>query len=406
LVWLGVVQRDAATTVPWQLLDHYIIVQDLFNFVKYTSSRLLVIWLKAGKPRRRKKLCIFKPDAIGDFVLSSEALRQLIAQHGPDEVVLLVSHQVLSLAAKIFPGVEILPIVPGYARWTDKLCGLWGLKSSVQASAYGEVICLRHYRSMYEETILRAIHAERVVLLSNQSSAGASSKMRAHPLHFHLVQPEARPAYTATGDVPREWAYHAATMSTALGRRVAPESLRPNWDIHQPRGEAVAPFLLFAPLAGRCIRDLPLNLVEAAARKAVTSGLCNFLLTGSRDQAGRLDVYAEKLRTHLPSSRVDVVFPPNLPALVDLIASAAVVLTAESSTAHIAAALDRPALSLIGGGHFGWFAPWGRSAKQVWLTNRLPCFDCNWRCPYPEPLCITQIPTAEVEAALPAAGQT
>jgi ADP-heptose:LPS heptosyltransferase len=86
--------------------------------------------------------------------------------------------------------------------------------------------------------------------------------------------------------------------------------------------------------------------------------------------------------------------------LVDLLAGATWVLAADSAAAHIATALDRPAVMLLGGGCPGQFAPWRRSPRQVWLEHPLPCFDCGWRCTQPEPYCMTRIGAAQVAEAL------
>jgi len=84
----------------------------------------------------------------------------------------------------------------------------------------------------------------------------------------------------------------------------------------------------------------------------------------------------------------------------EAISQAELVLTVETSTAHIATALDRPTIVLNGGGHYGQFAPWRRSARQIWLTHRLDCFGCGWRCPYPAPYCLTRIAAEQVGAAI------
>lgn len=362
--------------------------------------RLLAVWLRGGQPEQCKRLGIFKADGIGDFVLSSEAMRQLIAAHGANNVCLIVSEQVHGLAAALFPGVTILPIVPGHASLRNKVVGLGRLRSAVKALAYNEVVCLRHYRTAYEQTILRSLRADRLVLLSNQSSVGVATTECLDPKHFLQISPAISTASGGGDNVPREWSYHAAVLSASLGRDIAPKSMRPDWDSRRKPREDLVSFMLISPLAGSRIRDLPPNLVVAAAEEAQADGLSHFILTGSQSQAEALHAYTRTLASALPLCRIEMVYPADLSALVDLVAAADVVLTAETSTAHIATALDQSVLILIGGGHYGWFAPWRRSNRQVWVTNKLPCSGCNWRCPYSAPLCLTNIPTSRVKSAL------
>lgn len=371
-------------------------MRTLLKSAKAGFFRLLEASLVVGRPRRRKKLAIFKADGVGDFVLSSEAIRQLIAEHGAQEVTLIISLELRELAATIFPGVEICAIAPGHASRRAKILQGLALRSAVKSAAYDEVVCLRHYRTSYEDAILGSLTAKRVVLLANQSATSGRGIRRASTKNFCFIRTE---ECEASENIPREWSFHAATLSKSMGRYVSPDCIRPNWDSWRAPSEATAPFMLVSPLAGRKIRDLPPDLVRAAAGTAAASGLHNLILSGGRQQAPQLGCYADVIRSALPHGRVDLRFPAHLPALVDLVASAAMVITAETSTAHIAAALNRPALVIIGGGHYGWFAPWRRSAAQVWLTKQLPCFNCNWHCPYPKPLCLTDISAAEVEAA-------
>jgi len=391
-LWYGKNQR---TPQP-----RLITVKSFWNTVKVALFRVLAVWLRGVQPQQRKRLGIFKADGIGDFVLSSEAIRQLIAVHGANNVCLIVSEQVHSLAAALFPEVTILPVVPGHASLRDKVAGLGRLRSAVRALAYDEVVCLRHYRTAYEQTILRSLHTDRLVLLSNQTTTGVGSTDCPTPKSFFFVSPETSAPSGGGNEVPREWSYHAAVLSVSLRRDVSPQSVQPDWDSRRKLRQDLAPFMLISPLAGSSIRDLPPNLVVTAAEEAQADGLKHFILTGSKGQAEALHTYARTLASALPLCRIEMAHPADLSALVDLVAAAGVVLTAETSTAHIATALDQSALILIGGGHYGWFAPWRRSQKQVWLTNQLPCFDCNWRCPYSAPFCLTDIPTSRVKSAL------
>jgi ADP-heptose:LPS heptosyltransferase len=90
----------------------------------------------------------------------------------------------------------------------------------------------------------------------------------------------------------------------------------------------------------------------------------------------------------------------DLGALVDNIASSSAVLTADTATAHLAAALDKPMVCVISGAHYGIFGPWQRSQRQAWLTHHVPCFQCNYLCVHDEPICITRVPAQEMSAAL------
>jgi ADP-heptose:LPS heptosyltransferase len=72
---------------------------------------------------------------------------------------------------------------------------------------------------------------------------------------------------------------------------------------------------------------------------------------------------------------------------VDAIAAAALVICNDSSAFHIAMALQKRVICILGGGHFGWFAPYPpghpSSPTARVLSYPMECFWCNWVCKYP-----------------------
>jgi ADP-heptose:LPS heptosyltransferase len=71
----------------------------------------------------------------------------------------------------------------------------------------------------------------------------------------------------------------------------------------------------------------------------------------------------------------------------------------DTGLAHIAMALDVPAVVLANGGHPRRFFPWPMATRSVTLTHRMPCEGCLCRCVLAEAECITRIKPAQVVAA-------
>ena len=92
--------------------------------------------------------------------------------------------------------------------------------------------------------------------------------------------------------------------------------------------------------------------------------------------------------------------------LPTVIGQATLVITNDTGTVHIAAALRVPTVCIVGGGHFGSFLPYPEEARDVGirveaLHHPLPCFNCNWKCIYPvryfEPApCVSNVPVDTV----------
>jgi ADP-heptose:LPS heptosyltransferase len=92
---------------------------------------------------------------------------------------------------------------------------------------------------------------------------------------------------------------------------------------------------------------------------------------------------AQYLCTNLrPGSVNDLIGKTTLPQLVQLIASVNLVISNETSAVHIAAATQTPSVCILGGGHFGRFAPYPQQMdyKPTCVYNKMECFNCNWNC--------------------------
>jgi ADP-heptose:LPS heptosyltransferase len=80
----------------------------------------------------------------------------------------------------------------------------------------------------------------------------------------------------------------------------------------------------------------------------------------------------------------------SLRQFVEIVARSDLVICNESAAYHIAKAYGRKVLCMLGGGHYGTFAPYpesplGRETSSESfkdLSLQLSCFGCNWRCVY------------------------
>lgn len=74
-------------------------------------------------------------------------------------------------------------------------------------------------------------------------------------------------------------------------------------------------------------------------------------------------------------------------SFVEAIAASRLVVSNDSAAFHVAMALQKDVICFLGGGHFGWFAPYpadaNRRSRVRVLYNELECYWCNWDCRYP-----------------------
>jgi len=81
-----------------------------------------------------------------------------------------------------------------------------------------------------------------------------------------------------------------------------------------------------------------------------------------------------------------------------LLAHCRFVIGPDSGLSHLACAVGCQHVVIMGGGDFGRFFPYSSRTAIVCLP--LDCYDCQWRCRFPEPYCLRQISSQVVEEAM------
>lgn len=352
---------------------------------------------RAGNARRFK-IGIFKHDRIGDFVLASGAIRAIVSSFALSECVLIVSPIAFEIASELFPDVKIISL-SGPRRF-GRLHGsltfvlIWWIFIGTKCLKNVQVdylICLRHHPDPFYDCALFSIPAHQ------SYGIRPSNGPRGSRMGQVLYQFTCSATYPQLENVlpPLELEAHRRVISLALKRVVSLEELTPSLESTLPSEE----FLLVSPYGTSAIRDYPTESLTHTLRVLRKSTALPIVIAAPPSGEGRVCTLAHHL-TNAGVSGVSVCFPASTHEFLNLLKIARAVLTVETATAHLACALDKPTVVIIGGGHFGEFGPWFRSEMQIWLTNSLPCFGCDWKCIYLEPRCITKIASGAVVQAL------
>jgi ADP-heptose:LPS heptosyltransferase len=110
------------------------------------------------------------------------------------------------------------------------------------------------------------------------------------------------------------------------------------------------------------------------------------------------------LEENLPRQRVyNLAGKTSLIDLIGFIGNAVLVISNETSAVHIASCTKTKSVCLLGGGHFGRFAPYPEhiESKPLCVYEKMDCYNCNWNCrfesnkndPYP---CVSNIAVEKV----------
>lgn len=316
---------------------------------------------------------IYAVGRIGDFIVMLSAIRLLVATHGASNCALVIAEPLRPIAEMEFPGVPLIEVpMEGSSLFREMLPAWRRHRRKFASHRYELVVCLTHQRTLYHEMTLSWLAGSRLVRLDRLS----------YPTR---AMPEWSLDLTA----------HLQAVSEALGVPVDRHEIEPRFTRLPAANDGR---LLIYPLSRDNQRTLDPGLLAAALALWRKRSSVPIVWGGNPDDAAKLGRYVSAAEL-AGVAGMTVETCHGIPALLGHLAKAGAVLTGETGPAHIATALDKPAVVLIGGGFHGLVYPWRRSDRQKVVEHRLDCFGCGWRCTQPEPYCLTRLsPSAAAEA--------
>jgi ADP-heptose:LPS heptosyltransferase len=348
-----------------------------------------------------QRIALVKLDAIGDFVLSTTFLHLFRSQLPDADVTLFCRKPVGEIARQQFPEWTVVEIP---SRQTPiKMIYFDGATRRLLKSQplFDVLLDLRAYRDMGDSAVASWIPARTKLALKNSHPQNLSWVVcPAEERIYDRLLP--LPAYQDSG-VARDIQNHRLFAEYLFPKLADCRGVLPKLAVSQSEKKALAqhffqkldnPFLLVCPGASSSIREYPIKSLAVAILQVLEKQPISVVIAGAKSDDRTILPLVKKLQS--VASLVNLSGQLDLAQHVSLISLSRAVLSMESSHAHIAGALGIPAVVITGGGHYGIFAPWGESKTFRWLTHPLPCFDCHWACIYDRPLCIQDIPPAQI----------
>lgn len=339
---------------------------------------------------------IIAAHGMGDLLLLLAAYRT-IARHykaAGKHVTLVCTEAALDLARRFCTADEVVAI--DRTRMRRDLAYRLGVLRRVAGRGYAAAIQTSYNRDLLvEDSIVRASRAP-------ERLGSAGTAMFIDPWSRRIGDRWYTRLLPARDEPMHELARNAELLH---GLGIEPDGPMLAYLDPPPRLGVVprVPYVLFAVGSSHSMKSWPLRGFEAVARALADQGNVAIAFSaGAEDGISRAD-FARWDETRF----IDRLGTTSLDELLSLIAHAALVVSTDSAPVHLAAALDRPALAVTGGGMVARYHPYpelgsGRETPgHVGLAARWPCFDCGWRCIYPVPAgaaapCVAQVTEHQV----------
>ena len=261
---------------------------------------------------------------IGDFILTSGLLRNILETYPQSRITLAVGAPCLPLTRHI-PNIErIIPIQkrPWNLHW-------WDLWKEVSGERWDLVIDLR------DSIISRAVRADKIY-------------RRLRPIGRHRVEEAARVLGLVPAPAPKIW---ISDEERAYARTLLPAG-RPLF--------ALGPGANYAPKCWPAI-----NFGELAARLTGRDGAlenAHVIVLGAPNETG----LAAMIGAALPKERfIDLTSRANLLQTAAILEHCALFIGNDSGQMHIAAAMGTPTLGLFGPTRAELYRPWGENCSYV-----------------------------------------
>ncbi len=345
-------------------------------------------------------MTIFKPDGLGDFILAIGSIRRIGAVGGEDRLCLVVTEQVAPLARFLFPKAKVIALGYRPSGLKANVANAWSSWLRLQKVAGGEVICLRHLRDRYYQFLLWALRPSLVWAAGNALAEAWPPAWTAWERRlFRRCRAEVvdYPSAAASAGLCRELEANRRVVERWQGAAVTVKEILPEIDVSTLGVEQTGE-LLICPTSSSEMKSYPPGLLaEAVEGISRTQGI-GVTLCGPGGSMEELDLAREALSRR--GLQAAILTPSGPVELLKRIAGANAVISVDSAAAHMAAALDKPTVVILGGGYEGMYGPWSRSGRQQWVMHRTDCYDCHWRCIHPEPICIRHIEPDEVAQAM------
>lgn len=325
-----------------------------------------------------QKVLIVRLDAIGDFVLWLDAARQLFQNYKKQgkTVVLLGNKAWANWAKELAIADEVWSMEPTKFMKNPLYRAFWVRR--IRGAGFGTAVHPTFSRELLTgDSVIRASAAkQRIGSAGDCTNTSHQLKRWPDGWYTQLVDATALPKM--------ELRRHAEFMQGLTGSKF--QATIPTLLADERVDKSIFPTLPYAvlfPSASWSGRVWSASRFAEIGRRLIATGRQVVLAGGPGDAA-----FADPVAEGLNGKALNLVGKTSLPQLAELLRHADLVISNETSAVHIGAAVQTRLLCILGGGHYGRFAPYdvdvlaeGQKLPRT-VSLQMDCFGCNWQCIY------------------------
>lgn len=353
-------------------------------------------------PKRSLKtfdLVLVKTDGIGDFVLWTGLLKQICEHHRKTgkRILLITGSSTIQIPATYFTDLEVLAVdkkafrYPSLYRWH-----LIRTLKGIRAQKVFNAVIARD--TCVDDSIVAAVDArQKIAAVGDTSNASRLGSLLADRTYSSLS-----PLPSKNFKELEAAAYLAASTFPISPRDLLPTIPKVELNLPAKITEVTSKckYAILFPGASWQPKRWPLERFASVGNYLKNQFGFKIIICGDKSEQEESDEVSRKI----PSS-ISLAGVTTLPMLIEVVRGAEIVVSNDTSAAHIAAATGTDCIAVLGGGHFGRFLPYPLSVKSRHeaIFSKMSCFGCNWQCSQKMSgngclQCIDRISVSEVQA--------
>jgi len=368
-----------------------------FKTIFYLWWDSFVFFFTPAREQGIPRVLIIRLDSIGDFIIYLDAARELknIFPSGRYKIVLL-GNRIWTPIAELLPGFDEVWAVERKRFVRNPLYRFRILKKIRQAGFHTVIHPVISREFALGDTIIRISGAtERIGSQGDVKNISEYQRKISNSWYSRLL-----PVSDPKSMILKKNAEFIRGLGSKEFRSEVPvldPAILPPINLNLPTDY----FIIF-PGAQNNKRQWPLENFSEIAERIYHHTSWNGVICGNEKELELGHQMVNRLKVPL----LDLTGKTSLPELLAVISRAHLLVGNETGAIHLAAALNIPAVCILGGGHYGDFLPYQLERKSsrfspVPVTQPMPCFNCNWFCIYQTSQnqawpCIANIPVESV----------
>ena len=353
----------------------YLIIIRSLLFILFDTIALWVA--KDPKRSQPKVVLLIRQDAIGDFILWLDTAKEYRKHFHPEnhKIVLIGNALWCDLAKELPFWDEVLPVNVKAFKTLSRY--RWNIIRKVKSFGAEIAVQPTYSREFYHgDSLIRASNAaKKVSSAGNMSNRNRLKTILADRWHTELIPSSPEPL----SELERNAEFFSGFIKKLYLPSYPELELSGVCNIRELKRKS---FYVLSLGANKKYREWPYkyyaNIAEKIHKKTGWLGL----ICGAENE---FDL-GEHIKKLCDAPLQNYSGQTTLPELACLLVKSQILISNETGTAHIGTAVGTPTICIIGGGHFGRFAPYpelsgGINSLKV-VYHKMPCYGCDWKCVY------------------------